>query len=249
MIQPVILAAGKGTRMRSTLPKALFKVEGKPMLEHVLDAFLSVEGYAEPVVVVGRDADVIINRFKDRAHFALQKDINGTASAAKAALPSIAEACGSVLFVYGDQPFLRKETLRRISADFDTTPADLLVGTVTVPHFNAEYAPFNAFGRILKNASGSIQGIVEYKSASEVQRNIKELNAGPCLADTKWLKHALPFIKPNKNTGEYYLTELVAVASYEGKTIRTFELRPEEALGINTPEDAAQVRFFNDATF
>ncbi len=237
MIQPIILAAGKGTRMQSDLPKVLHEVAGKPMLTHLLDTLRDVEGYLRPIVVVGHKQELIREQYAKRAIFAEQTDIRGTALAVRSALEKISSSARMALVVYGDQPFLRRETLTRL-LDHPYYNATLVLGEVNVPNFNSKYRPFEAYGRLVTSEDGVLERIVEYKAATFGEKAIKSLNAGIFCVNAMWLPHALKKVKQDPATGEYYLTALVEIARKEKVKIECILMEPKEALGINSQDDA-----------
>ncbi|MDO8548228.1 MAG: NTP transferase domain-containing protein [bacterium] len=237
MIQPIILAAGKGTRMRSELPKALHEIDGKPMLTHLLETLKDEPGYLPPIVVVGYMEEMIRIRYRTQVTYARQEDIRGTALAVKAALHAIPDDAKTALVLYGDQPFLRKETLATLR-QAPYTRATLVLGEVEVPQFEGEFKPFEAFGRLLRDSENRLQRVVEFKNASPKERDIKSLNAGLFAIEMQWLRSGLNLISPDPVSGEYYLTSLLEIAYQEKKQIECLKMKPKEALGINSQEDA-----------
>jgi bifunctional UDP-N-acetylglucosamine pyrophosphorylase/glucosamine-1-phosphate N-acetyltransferase len=235
-IQPIILAAGKGTRMKSELPKVLHEVEGKPMLAHVLHTFEQVQGYMQPIVVVGYKAELVQERFPNEK-FALQAEQKGTAHAVMCALHEVDRDTDAVLVVYGDQPFLESETLKTIPRMLNEG-FTLINGIVEIDDFDGENGAFSAFGRIIEDAEGPVR-IVEAKDCTPEEFEIRVLNAGLCVIDRQWLSGALFTIGPNAKNGEYYLVDLLARARKEGKRTGRLKMNPREAYGINSKEDLA----------
>ncbi len=236
-MQPIILAAGKGTRMRSALPKTLFKIEGKPMLDHILETVASVPELAQPIIVVGHGSEDIKAHLGGSFTFAHQAELNGTGGAVKVTLPHLPKK-GYVFILYGDQPFMRPDTLEAMVKLCSEKQPTLVQSTVFLPDFKDWRVVFNAYGRIIRGRNGTIEKIVEYKSASEEERAVTEVNPGIVAIDAAWLHEAIHRITANPVTGEYYLTEILAIAKAEGKTVETLSFSASEALGINSPEDA-----------
>lgn len=236
-MQPLILAAGKGTRMRSELPKTLFSIDGMPMLGHIIGTVCEVPELAQPIVVVGYGAEDVKEYLGNTYQYAHQVELNGTGSAVAAALPLLPKE-GYVLVLYGDQPFIASETLEAIVALCAVHKPTFVQSTVVLPDFDGWRSVFNSYGRIVRDSDGRIHRMVEYKNATDEERAITEVNPGLIAVEARWLHEAIPLIQPNAVNGEYYLTDLLALAREQGKRIETVGLSATEALGINSPEDA-----------
>jgi bifunctional UDP-N-acetylglucosamine pyrophosphorylase/glucosamine-1-phosphate N-acetyltransferase len=239
MLQPIILAAGRGTRMGSDLPKTLCVVAGKPMLAHILHTLTQAGNCLPPIVVVGYKGEEVKTFVGGAGLTVEQTELSGTGTAAKIALAAIPHDAQKVLIMYGDHPFITPESVRAIEAAHDKAGATITLGTVTVQDFSDWRRVFVSFGRVVRNLKGQVQEIREYKNANEHEQNIHELNMGFYCIDRAWLEGALPQIERDAVSGEYYLTDIVSLALYEEKTVETITIAPEEALGINSPEDAA----------
>jgi len=238
-LQTVILAAGRGTRMRSDTPKPLIEVNGEPMLTHVLRAIEDSGIETNPVIVVGSWTNAIQDYYGAKYQYAVQEEINGTGGAVLSALPYLdtSENAPPVLILYADHPFITDDSITKIASQLLQSIEVIAMYTVTVPDFNDWRQPFNSFGRILRDATGQVTGIIEYKNASEEQRVITEVNPALYGIKASWLAAALTRITPNELTGEYYLTDLVALAVADGYVIDTISLPPHEALGLNSVAD------------
>ncbi len=239
MIQPIILAAGKGTRMGSPLPKTLYPVAGKPMLSYIFDALSKAGNSLLPIVVVGHKGEEVKQFVGDKATCIEQTDISGTGTAAKVALSIVPEDATKVLIMYGDHPFIQPESIKAIEAAHDDAHAAITFGTVTVKDFSDWRRVFMSFGRVVRNQSGVVQEIKEYKNASEHEQLIHEVNPGFYCVEKSWLADALSQVERDSVTGEYYLTDIISFALYQNKKVETVSLAPEEALGINSPDDVA----------
>ena len=230
-LHTVILAAGQGTRMKSALPKVLHPVGGKPMLGHVLDAARQL-GAAACHVVHGHGAEAVRAAFGQTsgAHWVLQAEQRGTGHAvqqAAAALPD--EAC--VLVLYGDVPLITPRTLRQL---VEAAADGLALVTVEVPEPKG-------YGRILRDASGAVTGIVEEKDANEAQRGIREINTGFLAAPARQLKAWLSQLTNHNANGEYYLTDVVGFAVRDGVTVTTVTAATaEEVEGVNDRSQLAR---------
>ncbi|RLC80106.1 MAG: UDP-N-acetylglucosamine diphosphorylase/glucosamine-1-phosphate N-acetyltransferase [Chloroflexi bacterium] len=221
----VILAAGLGKRMRSKLPKVLHPLVGRPMVLYVLEAASAVID-KKPVVVVGFGREKVMQAIGDRALFAYQEEPLGTGDALLRARDLVAPPNSTVLVLNGDAPLIREETIRSLLETHQREKAALTFLT-----FRSDDC--TGFGRVVRDAHGQVMKLVEEAEASEEERQITELNAGVYCFEGSWLWEHLKLLKPHPN-GEYYLTDLVNIASGEGLPIATLTADEEEALGINT---------------
>lgn len=244
----VVLAAGKGTRMRSTLPKVLHQLAGLPLLAHVLNAIeaipfapsfaplLSTTTSSRPFVVLGYAAEQVEAAFGERCSYVLQKEQLGTAHAVLAAQKAVNEQDPlpeTVLVCYGDTPLISSEILARLLLEHYATSA-------TVTFLTAITDQPSDFGRVVRNADGQVDEIVEMKRATEEQKCIQELNSGVYCFDRAWLWPTLRTL-PRNPAGEYYLTDLIGIASSEGRKIATVSGMLDETLGINDRVQLAAV--------
>jgi bifunctional UDP-N-acetylglucosamine pyrophosphorylase/glucosamine-1-phosphate N-acetyltransferase len=224
-IDVVILAAGLGTRMKSSKPKVLHELLGKPMVEYILDAVKDL--CAEPpVIVVGNQADLVRQVLGSKARFALQEPQLGTADAVKSARLMLKGKSDIVLVANSDFPLITPETYQRLVEKHVQSGSVMTVSTVV------EENP-RGFGRIVRDAQGRVCRIVEEKAASADELKIMELNSNPYCFDADWLWDALDRIQKSA-VGEYYLTDLVEIAYQEGRLIEAYEVvDKEESIGIN----------------
>ncbi len=235
-VRVVILAAGKGTRMKSDGPKALTLVGGRPILSHLLDAVEASGLDPRPTVVVGYGAEQIRAVMGDRCQYATQTEQLGTGHAAASAKPSVGDA-DHVVILYGDHPFISAGTLKRLVARHVERKNTLTLMTTKVPSFKGAYAGFERWGRILRGENRYITGIREYKDATDEERRITELNPALFCFDAKWLWENAAALRAENAQKEYYLTDLVAAAIAQGKPLSSIDIAPEEVIGINTPEE------------
>ena len=219
----VVLAAGKGTRMRSALPKVLHPLGGDPMIRRVLASADAVAGRS--VVVVAPDADPVREALADSgATLAVQHSRQGTGDALRAALPELGDAA-RVLVLYGDVPLLSAATLERL---LTTVPRDAL-GLITV-----RLPDPSGLGRILRDAGGQVTGIVEERDADAAQRAIDEINSGIYVLPGSRVEGWLERLSADNAQGEYYLTDLVEFAVADGVAVVALDAGdPEEVAGIN----------------
>lgn len=227
----VILAAGQGTRMRSALPKVLHPVADKPMLGHVVDTARSLQPQSIQVVI-GHGAEKVRERLAaDDLSFVIQAEQLGTGHAVAQALPQL--SADTVLILYGDVPLIETATLRRLLA----LVSDDQLGLLTV-----ELADPTGYGRIVRDAAGVVQAIVEHKDASEAQRAIREGNTGILAVPGKRLADWLGRLSNSNAQGEYYLTDVIAMAVADGLIVATERAADEmEVLGANDRIQLAQL--------
>lgn len=232
-LTPVILAAGKGTRMRSQLPKVLHSLSGKPMVLYsvVLAQHLSPE---KPVLVVGHGADLVQDLVGDQARYVLQTEQLGTGHAVLQTRSILAGKTDLVLVFTADMPLLTVDTLRRVVAAHSQHSGPLTLLSVIAPDPRG-------FGRIVRDEQSHVLAVVEEVEATPEQRKIRELNTSVYCFDADWLWSALPRIQPSPRKGEYYLTDTVALANEDGfSVIAVITEDPDEVLGVNTRVQLAQ---------
>ncbi len=220
----IILAAGQGTRMRSSLPKVLHPVGGKPLLQHVLDTAHAFMG-ADIHVVIGHGAEQVRKHF-DRVdvHWVVQVEQLGTGHAVAQVLPQVPRE-NTVLVMYGDVPLVRRQTLDALQVIASQDAVGLLTAHLQEP---------SGYGRILHDADGNICGIVEEKDATEAQRLIREINTGFIAAPAGRLHDWVAALENDNASGEYYLTDVIALAVQDGVAVRGVTTSdPDETLGVN----------------
>ncbi len=228
-VAAVILAAGQGTRMKSSRAKVLHELCGRSMLGHILASAEELTP-SRLIVVVGRDADQVEKAFEGRAEFVLQAEQNGTGHAVLQAMPMLEGFEGEVLILYGDTPLLTSETLRAMSQLKSQTQADLVMLTAVgeIP------------GRVVRDASGKIERIVEAQDATPEELEIDERNTGVYLVDAKLLRDGLANIDDDNQQGELYITDIVGYAVAQGRMVEALLLKDgDECLGINTRAELA----------
>ena len=245
----VILAAGQGKRMKSALPKVLQTLAGKPLLQHVLTTALFFQGKQAktgPIVVVGHGAadvkEFIANASQEDPSFGkvatvLQAEQKGTGHALLQALPKI-DVQEPTLVLYGDVPLTSKKTLAKLAKLADGVRGQdsalaLLTQDLTNP---------TGYGRIVRDADGSVREIVEEKDATPAQKAIKEINTGIMVLPTNALKRWLKALRSSNAQGEYYLTDVIAMAVKDGVPIRTTQADYEfETIGVNSRDQLASL--------
>ena len=224
LVDVIVLAAGKGSRMRSCLPKVLHNLAGKPLLAHVVES-LGFDGVAINTVV-GHGKALIQQAFSEQdLVWVEQTEQLGTAHAVLQALPNLRDK-STVLIVYGDVPLIKHETLQRLLSGVNDGAMSLLTVTLEEPM---------GYGRILRNSEGEVTGIVEHKDATAEQLNVCEVNTGVMAMTVEDLRNWLPKIGNDNAQGEYYLTDFIQLARSGGRVINTFSpSKSEEVQGINS---------------
>lgn len=224
----VILAAGKGTRMKSDLVKVMHELGGYPMIEYPVSAAREA-GASRMVIVTGHQSDKVRQYFSGREDiaFAIQEEQLGTGHAAACAASALAGFGGSVLILCGDVPLLRAETLREMMAAHEKSGATL---TVLTARFDNPYG----YGRVVKKEDGSVLRIVEEKDADDKEREITEINSGIYCVESKFLFDALARLGNDNAQGEYYLTDIVRMAAGAGLVCRAYSVGDAlEVMGVN----------------
>jgi bifunctional UDP-N-acetylglucosamine pyrophosphorylase/glucosamine-1-phosphate N-acetyltransferase len=227
----IVLAAGLGTRMKSSLPKVMHKVAGRPLVGHVL-ATLAEEQIAPVVVVVGPELEGAAKTFAPHA-VAIQHDRRGTAHAVQQGEAALKDFSGDIIVVYGDTPFIGGETIAAMRAARlgPTRPSVIVLGFTP--------ADPGGYGRLITSPDG-LERIVEAKDATPAEREIGLCNSGVMLVEAKALWHLLRQVTPNNAKNEFYLTDVVGLARKAGLTCAVVEGDEDEMLGINSRVELAE---------
>jgi bifunctional UDP-N-acetylglucosamine pyrophosphorylase/glucosamine-1-phosphate N-acetyltransferase len=227
----VIMAAGKGTRMKSARPKVLHRLAGKSLLQHVLDAVAGLAP-AKTLVVTGHEATTVEREFRAPGlTFVRQEPQLGTGHAVQQVVPHLDDD-GTTLILNGDVPLIQAATVAALAAASGGTKLALLT---------IELADASGYGRIVRDGA-AVTAIVEHKDASEAQRAIREVYTGMLAAPTAWLKHAVMALKNDNAQREYYLTDIVAMAVADGlAVVATQPASEDEVLGVNSPVQLADL--------
>lgn len=232
----IVLAGGKGSRMKHHLPKVMVELDGRPLIDYVVSAVESSGVTHKPIVVISPAGQSIRDELGDRAQYVVQAEQLGTGHAARCALPEVVPEAKQVIVLYGDQPLIRPQTIREISETHTTSNGPLTMMTITVPNYEGLYESLYDFGRIVRDTGGQIRKIVEMKDASPEEQQLRELNPSIFCFDRPWLMQAIERLTPHNAQHELYLTDLVEFAMAEGHAPSSVDLPPEQAIGINTPE-------------
>ena len=232
-LRAVILAAGKGTRMRSKLPKVLHKVGGKPMLQHVLDA-ADAAGAAEKIVIVGHGAELVESMVGEQGKIVLQAEQLGTGHAVMQTKDALAGFTGTAMILCGDTPLLDGEELKKFYEAHVQSGAAATVLTAFMDN------PFG-YGRIVRDADGNVQGIVEEKDADTQQKLIKEINTGIYCLECPLMFDVLATLTCDNAQGEYYLTDVLTKLNEAGKKVGGVVTEDSDmVMGINSRRQLAE---------
>lgn len=233
----VILAAGKGTRMKSKLPKILHPICNRPMIERVLESVANA-GISRSIVVVGFEGDRIRRALDGKSFGAMQLEFVdqteqlGTGHAVMQTESKLAGFDGRILVTCGDTPLLKSETLRRFIEESKNSTASVMT---------TDLDDATGYGRVIRAIDGSFSKIVEHKDASESERSIREINAGVYVFDSRRLFDSLKKIRNENSQGEYYLPDTLAILKSEGESISCVKIEDSlETLGINSRKQLAE---------
>ena len=231
-----MLAAGLGTRMRSSTPKVLHPVLGRPMVDYVLDAALAASG-TRPLVVYSPSTEAVRDHVGERADTVLQDEPRGTGDALRAALGALGDDAEEVLVLSGDVPLIRQELLAALleARAMDHAAISLIAVDALDP---------TGLGRVARNEAGTVERIVEDRDASDEERQLSEINAGLYAIDASWLRRRIGDLLPSPTTGELYLTDLVAMAREDGRIVAALEVEDDGRLmGINDRSQLARAEW------
>lgn len=237
MIKSIILAAGKGTRMKSDMPKVLHTIFDKTLVGYVIDAVNNTGLADENFVIVGHQAERVeeyINKNYDNAKCVLQSPQLGTGHAVSMALPYLKDFDGEVIILCGDTPLITSETIKEFVEYHRENKSDLTVMSAIFEN------PTN-YGRIIRNQDGSLNSIVEEKDATPEQKAVKEINAGIYCINWAKIKPAFNELTSNNAQGEYYLTDIIKWGNEKNLSVNAYTLKNnEEIFGINSKAHLAE---------
>ncbi|MCX6751710.1 MAG: NTP transferase domain-containing protein [Candidatus Nomurabacteria bacterium] len=238
--QIIILAAGKGVRMKSDEPKALVMLKNKPLIKHILDTISTLHLLIKPIIVVGHKKERIIEVLGNSFLYAEQEKQLGTGHAVSSAKNKVHPNHKIVLVLSSDQPLISKETIERLLKKHNEKKSTITMATVLMPDFEEWRSGLRHFGRIMRGSNGEVVGIVEFKDATEKEKLIKELNPAVYAFNSDWLWKNINLIKNENVQGEYYLTDLIKIARDQNKKIEAVPVANLiEGLQPNTKEELA----------
>jgi bifunctional UDP-N-acetylglucosamine pyrophosphorylase/glucosamine-1-phosphate N-acetyltransferase len=231
-VEVIVLAAGKGTRMRSEMAKVLHQAMGRTLLGWVLEASRSLDPVAS-TVVVGHQADAVMATIPEGVTSVIQDPQHGTGHAAQVGLGSLADTSGTIVVIPGDMPLITGEALTDLVAHHEETGAVATVMTVVLDDPSG-------YGRIVRGEFG-VESIVEDRDASPAQKIIAEVNTSVYVFDGRYLAEALESITPDNSQREYYLTDVVSFFVDSGHTVTALSVPAEMGIGVNTHAQLAEV--------
>ncbi|WP_411954412.1 bifunctional UDP-N-acetylglucosamine diphosphorylase/glucosamine-1-phosphate N-acetyltransferase GlmU [Alkalibacillus sp. S2W] len=222
----VVLAAGKGSRMKSELYKVLHPVCGKPMVQHVVDQ-LNHLGLNQIVTIVGHGAESVQEQLGDQTQYAVQEEQLGTGHAVQMASSVLEGQKGTTVVVCGDTPLLTADTMRELMDQHEQQQAKVTVLTTDVDDATG-------YGRIIRQVNGQVEKIVEEKDASDEEKAVTEINTGTYCFDNELLFEALSQVSNDNAQGEYYLPDVLEIANERGETVAAHKTtQVEETVGVN----------------
>ncbi len=227
----VILAAGQGKRMKSELPKVLLEINGKAIIEYVIETARSL-GVAKVLVVIGYQGGLVQYRLKSRGlEFVWQREQLGTGHALLQTRPFLEHYKGKILVLCGDMPLLTAASLEKLkgAVDEEEVPAAVLTGELEDP---------GEYGRVVRSKNGYVEKIVEFKDATPKEKKIKEVSSGSFCLEAKLVFSLLEELTSDNAQSEYYLTDLIRLLKEKGKKTAAVSVEStDELLGINSEED------------
>jgi bifunctional UDP-N-acetylglucosamine pyrophosphorylase/glucosamine-1-phosphate N-acetyltransferase len=229
----IILAAGKGTRMKSKTPKVLHEICGKTMIGHVIDTAISLNS-AKIITVLGHGMEDVASEIQHTSSVVIQENQNGTADAVKPALKELQSFDGNILILYADTPLITRETLEQMLNGLKQS--DIVVLGFR-PEDPAEY------GRLVVNSKNELIKIIEFKDASGQEREINLCNSGVIAAKSYLLQHLIDAIDNKNAKGEYYLTDIIGLAKNAGKKCTYVEGDEDEVLGVNNRVQLSEAEY------
>ena len=241
----IIMAAGRGTRMESDFPKSLNFVGGRPTIVRIVESARSI--CSMPIVVIGHGSSEFVKVLGGQCRYVFQKKQQGTGHAiicAKKALMDYAWG-RRIIILPGDHPLITQETLRGLYDAHCRSGAAISLCTLKVPDFTGDNQLFSNYGRIVRDASGHVSSIIELRDATEAQKKIREVNVGYYCFETAWLLPNLERLTSQNVAGEFYITDLVGLATEQKMPIYAHAIgNPPEAMGFNTREQLAIIRTY-----
>ncbi|MFA6257854.1 MAG: NTP transferase domain-containing protein [Candidatus Paceibacterota bacterium] len=237
-IKIIILAAGKGTRMQSDLPKVLETVKGKSIIKYLLESIEKSGINSRPVIVVGYGKEKVMEALGKDYDYMIQEEQLGTGHAVIITQKMLENNADHIMVLYGDHPLISPETIKKLKDTHLASSKKITMATFTVQDFDDWRAVFyKNFSRIIRDPNGDIIKDVQFKDTDEEEKKVKELNPCYFCFEAKWLWENLKTLNTNNAQKEYYLTDLVKIAMKEKNQIQSINIDPHEALGVNSKEE------------
>lgn len=239
----IILAAGKGNRMNSDLPKPLYKIGNQTSIEKIIK---NISVFTEnPIIVIGNDSQKIIDTLGEKFLYVIQERQQGTGDAVRAVKNSLKNRkfAKNTIVLLADMPFISQQTLKNILEIHKQNNSILTLGTINVPDFSGDYELFSHYGRIIRDENNLIKGIIEEKDADENEKKIKETNVSYYCFNTDWLFENIDLLENNNKSGEFYITDMVKIAKNQNIPIYSYNIPDvKEGMGFNTQEQLSLVQ-------
>jgi bifunctional N-acetylglucosamine-1-phosphate-uridyltransferase/glucosamine-1-phosphate-acetyltransferase GlmU-like protein len=237
MTHIIILAGGKGVRMKCDSPKVLIETNGRALIEHLLANI--APAYPRPTIIVGYKGDEVIARLgADKYDYVWQKDQLGTGHAVAAAKANLQDKnINNIVVLYGDHPRVTAGTVSKLVETRTQNDATIGMGTIAIPNYEGDYGVFDRFSRVLRGDNGEVIGSVEFKDATDEQKKIPEVNPSYYCFDAKWLWDNIGALDNQNASREYYLPDLIQRAFDQTKKVVAVPIDPVEGMGANTPEE------------
>jgi bifunctional UDP-N-acetylglucosamine pyrophosphorylase / glucosamine-1-phosphate N-acetyltransferase len=233
----IVLAGGKGTRMASDLPKVLAQVKGKSMIKRVLESVNESKIDKNPIVIVGYKKELIIKELGDKYHYINQEHQLGTGHAVNLAKDYLKDKAENIIVLYGDHPFVSVKTIKKLNKIHTQSGKKITMATVKLKDFRDWRINFVNFSRIIREKSGKIIKDVQFKDASDEEIKVTEVNPCYFCFDASWLWNKLETLKNDNSQKEYYLTDLIKIATENDVELESIEIKAREALGANTKKE------------
>lgn len=243
----IILAAGKGERMRSDEPKVLAKIRGKSMIKYLLESINKSGVDDEPTIIVGYKKEMVTNELGEenkQYHYINQETQLGTGHAVSLAKDYLKGTGECIMVLYGDHPFVSAQTIKNINKKHLRSGKKITLATVKLPNFRDWRINFVNFSRIIRDKNGKIIKDIQFKDASDKEIKVTEVNPCYFCFDASWLWENLEYLKNDNVQKEYYLTDLIKIATTKGIEIESLEIEPYEALGANTKAELETLERF-----
>jgi bifunctional UDP-N-acetylglucosamine pyrophosphorylase/glucosamine-1-phosphate N-acetyltransferase len=236
MTQIIIMAAGKGTRMGSELPKVLVPLKGRPMLDYLLDSISKTAPALKPIVIVSPDNQKIIAAALQKydVQYVVQEQQLGTGHAVACARDYIDARAVNIFVLNGDHPFYKSETIQNFPLKHEGMVSMI---TLVLPNFADWRSVFYHWGRIIRGKDNNVQGIKEFKDATDEEKEILEVNPNCFCFNKDWFFANIDKVHDDNKAHEFYLTDMVKIAFASGHHVGIWNIEPKEAMGINSPEE------------